>query len=114
MKWRAGDFFVIAIVLVCALAIWAYPMFSEHGGKAQIKQGEEIKTVSLNKAETLELDGATVRVFEGKIAITESSCPDKVCVKTGEISKKGESIVCVPNGIIITIEGTRAVDAVAN
>lgn len=114
MKWHVADFFVIAIVLVCALAIWLYPVFSEHGGKARIKQGGEVKTISLNKEEIIELDGATVKVFEGKIAITESDCPDKVCVKTGEISKKGESIVCVPNGIVITIEGKRAVDAVAN
>ena len=114
MKWRAGDFFIVALVLIFAFAIWLYPVFSEHGGKAQIKQGEEIKTVSLNKEENIELHGATVCVFDGKIAITDSNCPDKVCVKTGGISKKGESIVCVPNGIVITIDGKRAVDAVAN
>ncbi len=114
MKWRVADFFVIAVVLICALIIWLYPALSEHGGKAQIKQGGEVKTISLNKEEIIELDGATVQISEGKISITESDCPDKVCVKTGEISKKGESIVCVPNGIVITVEGKRAVDAVAN
>ncbi len=114
MKWRIADFLIIVLVVVLAFAIWLYPVFSEQGNDAQIKQGEETKSVSLLEDKEIVIDGAIVRIADKKISIIESDCPDKVCVNTGEISKKGESIVCVPNGIVITIGGEREVDAVAN
>lgn len=114
MKWRIADFLIIVFVVVLAFAIWLYPVFSEQGNDAQIKQGAETKTVSLLEDKEIVIDGAIVRIADKKISIIESDCPDKVCVNTGEISKKGESIVCVPNGIVITIGGEREVDAVAN
>ena len=114
MKWRIADFFVIALVLICALAIWLYPFFTKSGERAIIEQAQVSRTVYLSEDGETQLDGATVRVKNGKIAITQSDCPDKVCVKTGEISKKGETIVCVPNEIVITIEGEQEVDTIAN
>ena len=35
----------------------------------------------------------------------EAGRPDKLCVKQGEISKAGESIICLPNRIIVSVEG---------
>lgn len=32
-------------------------------------------------------------------------CPQEVCLRTGKISKPGESIVCLPNKTVIYIEG---------
>lgn len=114
MKWRIADFFVIALVLICALAIWLYPFFTKSGEHARIEQAQTLQKVSLFEDSEIQLDGATVSVKNGKIAITQSDCPDKVCIKTGEISKKGETIVCVPNEIVITIEGEQEVDTIAN
>jgi hypothetical protein len=46
----------------------------------------------------LEIDGGRVRMID-------SACPDKLCVKTGWISRPGESIVCLPNRVVIEIKG---------
>lgn len=55
-------------------------------------------------------------IKDGKADITEADCPDKVCVKQKPISKAGESLVCLPNKIIITVvEGEEnELDGVAN
>ena len=37
--------------------------------------------------------------------MTESSCPDKVDVLCGEISKPGQMIVCIPNRVSVKILG---------
>ncbi|WP_352397331.1 NusG domain II-containing protein [[Clostridium] aminophilum] len=42
-------------------------------------------------------------IKDGKAAITESTCPDKVCVHTGWISQSGELIVCLPNQVVVTV-----------
>lgn len=43
-------------------------------------------------------------VKDGKADVTEASCPDKICVRQNPISRTGETIVCMPNRVIVTIE----------
>ncbi len=42
---------------------------------------------------------------EDGVSVSFADCPEKTCVRTGKISRKGESIVCVPLGVCITVEG---------
>ena len=35
--------------------------------------------------------------------MSDATCKNKICVNTGKISKKGESIVCLPNKTIVEI-----------
>ena len=37
--------------------------------------------------------------------VETANCPDRVCVRSGYITKAGQSIVCVPNRLIISITG---------
>ncbi len=114
MKWRCADFIVIAVVLICALGIWLYPAMSSTGTYAEIQQMGNVHKLPLGTDTTLQIENATVIVKDGAIAISSAECPDQVCVKTGAISREGESIVCVPNKIVITIEGASLVDAISN
>lgn len=43
-------------------------------------------------------------IRDGKADVTEASCPDKICVHQSPISQTGETIVCMPNRVIVTIE----------
>ena len=43
-------------------------------------------------------------VKDGQADVTEASCPDKICVHHSPISQTGETIVCMPNRVIVTIE----------
>ena len=38
------------------------------------------------------------------IAIIDSDCPDKICIKSGFISKPGELLVCLPHKLMIEIK----------
>ncbi len=48
----------------------------------------------------------TVRIKDGKVSVTEASCKNQVCVKHAAISAAGESIVCLPNRLVVSIEGS--------
>ena len=56
-------------------------------------------------------------IKNGSACISEADCSDETCVKTGSISKAGESIICLPNRLEIVIkndeEADTGVDAVA-
>ena len=46
----------------------------------------------------------------------EADCPDLLCVHQKAISKEGESIICLPNKVVVTIRGGEEteLDAVTN
>lgn len=46
-----------------------------------------------------------VVISGGSVSVTEASCKNQVCVKHREISRTGESIVCLPNRLVVRIEG---------
>lgn len=55
-----------------------------------------------------------VEIKDGKVRVIDSTCPDKLCIKQGWISNVGETIVCLPNRITISIiGGNSSVDSVS-
>lgn len=105
---------VIAILLVSTIGIYTYKLaFKDNDKIAVIKEdGKVVKTINLSKLkETEKFDIKngehinTIVAENNKICIIDADCPDKVCIKTGWISDAGESIVCLPNKLIISIEG---------
>ncbi len=54
-------------------------------------------------------------IKDGTAEITDALCPDKICVHQKSISHDGETIVCLPNKVVIEIEAEErgGVDAVA-
>lgn len=50
-------------------------------------------------------DGNTLVIRDGSAYFTEASCPDKLCINQGRISRVGQELVCLPNRIIIKIGG---------
>ncbi len=64
-----------------------------------IGSGPVIHTV-LSGGYTLE-----VALSDGGVWVESSDCPTQDCVHTGHISRSGQSIVCLPARVIVTLEG---------
>lgn len=56
-----------------------------------------------------------IEVKDGGVRVVESSCLQKICVNTGRINRPGQNIICLPNKVLVTIEGKESskVDAVS-
>ena len=67
--------------------------------------GDEV--YPLNKDGVFFLNGGTntLVIENGEAWVSEANCPDKVCMGMGKISKNGEFIACLPNQVIIVVEG---------
>ncbi len=50
-------------------------------------------------------------VTEDGVAVVDSDCTDGVCVRTGSVARRGESIVCAPLGVCVTV-GKSTLDGV--
>lgn len=102
---KVGDKIIItsvaAVVLISAICVFA---LKKGEGYVTVKQNN--KTVyygSLNKDYEVKLDTNTVVIKNKKVYMLDSDCKNQICVNTGEISKKGESIVCLPNRVTAEI-----------
>lgn len=72
---------------------------------------EVVKTINLSKNEGIEVfdvhseDGGInrVEVNQNKVRVIYANCPDQIDVKQGEISRPGETIICLPHKFLIEI-----------
>ena len=100
------DFILVLIVLVVGFASLILINSTDKGKIATIKvDGKVIETLSLDENTSAEFNGVAVVVKDGEIYVTESTCTDKVCVRSGKVSKSGEGIICAPNRVSIEIDG---------
>lgn len=109
---------ILAVVLIGSVAA-SFALLSpgEEAARAEIRsEGKVIRTVSLSVDQEFEIATATGRnvitVKDGKIAVTEASCPDHYCMDRG-FCAGGTEIVCLPNRLVIHFLGKQEVDGVA-
>ena len=100
------DFVLVIIVLVVSLAGLILVNSADKGKTATIKvDGEVVETLLLNEDTSVEFNNVVIACENGEIYVKESTCTDKVCVRSGRFSKSGEGIICAPNRVSIEIDG---------
>jgi len=104
---------VILLAVFCGMTFWG-----SYGGSDQLTvvisvDGEEVERCAMEDfPDTEQLyrnNGYTLRVLLSAdrtgIRVREADCLTQDCVHTGEISRGGQSIVCLPARIIVQLEG---------
>ena len=107
---------VVLIVLLLALVgVTVYLAVAPKAGAfAEVYlDGELYQTLPLNKDAVVELDHLKIVVSGGAVSVKDADCPDKICEKSGAISKAGQTIVCLPNRVVIKITGKGEVEAIS-
>lgn len=114
------DLLVAAAVAVLAivLAVWFYGGLIRGGptGVVITHRGEEVASFSLSMLDgdrTVEVEGEyhlTIRATPHGVWVAHSDCPTQDCVRTGVISVSGQSIVCLPEQVVIKIVGMKTGD----
>ena len=69
-------------------------------GRYPLKHDREIAVVG-------PLGKTHVEIKNGQVCIVDSPCPQKVCVRMGQIHRVGDIVVCAPNQVLVRIEGKR-------
>ena len=116
LKPTRWDALVVLAVLLLALSLAARPyVAAKAAGELTVEvtvDGETVERCALSAytGGTYESRGYTLTVAaeNGAVRVSESDCPNQDCVHSGAISRAGQSVVCLPARIAVTLEGAAA------
>ena len=102
---KKGDYIIIAIV-AAMVALSAVMCFSfGDADRVVIKQNNKIVyDQSIDQNATFDTGTNLVVINDSTVYVKEATCKNGDCIKMGKITKKGESIICLPNKVIVEIE----------
>lgn len=104
---KKNDWILILVVLcVAGACLWLYTRFGqETAGQVVVKvSGKEQKRYSLSENIQVKINQTNeFEIVDGEVRMLKADCPDQICVKHRPISKNKESIVCLPNEVVIEV-----------
>ena len=112
-RLRRADLILIVILLATGviLSIGAV-ILSRTGESVQVRvSGHVVASYPLSEDREVEISGADggvnlLVIRDGGARIEEASCPDRLCVGMGVIRRAGQSIICLPNQVVVEIVGS--------
>ena len=113
-----GDKLLITGIVSCALlGLFILPVLRSQGTQA-IVEAEDGSGLILHLSEDGRwqvhgpLGETIIEVRDGCIRVEDSPCPHKLCVQMGCRNRRGDIIACIPNKVIIHVQGGGAGQAV--
>ena len=117
MKTRTWILIFALILILCAGASFYLLSPGEVSTLAEItSHGQVVRTVNLLISQEFTIEDGNggynvITIRDGKIGVSEASCPDHYCMKRG-MCNSGTEIVCLPNRMTIRFLGQQEIDAV--
>ena len=106
---KPRDFILVIALLILTIICYLGLNFnaSKMGGKVVIKVDKEIfgeYDIDIDRVIQIK-DGNTCEIKGGEVFMTHANCPDHYCINQGRIRLSHQSIICLPNKVIIEIIG---------
>lgn len=111
---KKADIALIAVILCvgAALLIWR---FLPSGGKTEAviyAGGAEYCRVPLDGGTDMTVTPETdpevvIKIKNGAVWFESAECRDKLCVKSGKLTRPGDTAACLPVGVVIRLEGSK-------
>lgn len=121
MKKR--EYFIFGVVVIVLVLIMIVINTNKSEGSKVIIYigGKAVASLDLDKNTSYTIEGEdgewnTLVIEDGYVNMMDASCPDKLCVHHKRIHFNKETIVCLPNKVVLEIAGgtQSSADAVVN
>jgi hypothetical protein len=120
-KFKKADFILFVVVIaIAALTMLFYAFYFNDSGSWVVvyQDGVEIERYAIEEDGIYTVNETnTFEIKNGVVDMIESECKNQICVNHLPIENVGETIVCLPNKIVVTIEGDgeeNTLDAIVN
>ena len=121
MSHKKQNVIYIIILLIASFAMLFFVIMGKQrqkGDKVLIYvNGTLVQEVSLEVEAEIVIHGNpgdnVLVIRDRKAYMKEASCENHVCIQQGEVSRNGETIICMPNQIIVEVSAEKQeIDAV--
>lgn len=118
-RLRNDVLLIAALLLLSAVGIVYLFVFRPGGDTVKVTvDGELYGIYSLSEPRTEEIRGGEgggqinrLIIRDGKAYMESATCPDGICVSHRPIFRNGESIICLPNRVVVTVITENTPDA---
>lgn len=111
-KFGKNDILLLSVLLLAVLGFLVGMTFLLGTGECiEITvAGEHYGTYLLSQEQEIEIrqDGEVtniVRIQDGRAYMLEADCPDQLCCHQRAVHRAHESIICLPNRVVVTVRG---------
>ncbi len=118
------DLWIIICICFVVIIFIFYPVFFQKKGPAYVtvyQNGTVYCKYPLAEDRTISVTDDNgyynlILINNNVVKMSDAECPDKLCIKQGAVSKNGESIICLPNKVVVQIssEEESDLDAITN
>ena len=111
LKTHRNDVILVAVLLALggALALFLYAARQDGGYVSVTVDGDVVMELPLSEDAWIVLgegEHTNTLVIENRRArVVEATCPDQICVNQWPVQYEGESIVCLPHKLVVTVRG---------
>ena len=107
------DIIIIALALLAALALYLVSSLTASDAVTTVVatvDGTEVLRRPLVMNADYEIPGKegahnVIRVENGQVYMLEANCRDGLCIQQGRMKNTAKRIVCLPNGVVVSLEG---------
>ena len=105
------DLILLAVFLLIGGAALLFQLArpAAAGGVAEVSvDGELVAALPLSEDGEMVIEGYgggenTLVIRDGEADIVAATCPDGVCIRHRPVSREGESIICLPNQVVVSV-----------
>ena len=120
-KFRNDIILILSLLVVFSLVGLFVFLSGEDGVSVSVTlDGKAWGTFPLSEDREIEIisgkagDGYNILVIEnGHAYVKAASCPDGICSAHRPISRSGESIICLPNKVVVTVNAQGEEDIIS-
>ncbi len=100
---------ILGLLLAAGVALGYTLLFRSPGDWVVVEvDGEVFGRYPLDENTSIRIETGTdgynvLEIADGYASVTEASCPDKLCVRQHKISRSDETIVCLPNRVVVSV-----------
>ncbi len=111
--------FIVALLFVCAIGMLYLFVFRESGDTVKVTVDGDLYGV-YSLSQDMEQDIHTgengeqlnrLVIRDGKAYMETATCPDGICVAHRPVFRSSESIVCLPNRVVVTVITDNSTDS---
>lgn len=99
---------ILCLILVASLGATYLFLFRDRGDTVEVTvDGKLYKKYALSKDITEDIrmgeNCNRLVIKDGKAYVESATCPDGICVDHSPICRNGQSIICLPNRVVVTV-----------